>query len=178
MAWQDWDQNDNRAVENETVSPFSNTAPQPTNFSSQWLFSPNAAAPAWPQTYNETPLATTSGAFFSSAIDKSMSPFGGSFGDAAAWEDWDAWGDIGNKGNGELNGGLDNGLGSGLDAQHIWPGSMVGIYPQETIISNPISYPPKRCSSERASARIGETYSTHTKAKSFSMQSGEAGNRP
>ena len=42
---------------------------------------------------------------------------------------------------------------------------------------NIISYTLKHGSSEKASARIGETYSTRTKAKSFSLQS-RGGNRP
>src|SRR5450756_1230549 len=99
MAWQNWEDDDNNnnknVAENEPAFQFSNTAPasQSANLSSNsWLFTPSLAMLVWPQTYNATPLATPSGAFFSAPIDESANPFDetiGDFGDTATWEDWD-----------------------------------------------------------------------------------------
>jgi len=104
MASWSWDENDNGAIANETVWPFSSTTSQPSNPPSQWLFSSNSAAPVWPQPY-ETPLPNLAGALRSTPpqIDQSMNLFDGTFGDAAAWENWDAWDDLGNTGDDELD---------------------------------------------------------------------------
>jgi hypothetical protein len=172
MAWQDWDRNDGSVLENETVWPFLNRAPRPTNFSSQWLPSQTAAPPVWPQTNNQTPLATTPVPLFSRPIDDSLNPFAGCFGDAAAWEDWDGWEDAENNGDDEFDG--------GLDTQRNLPDFTAGISPQRTLISNITSYSPRHPSSDRgsaSSARNGKTYSTRTKASSPSLRSGQADNR-
>lgn len=153
MASWNWSENNNGAVENDTTWSLSTTAldavPQNSNFSSQWRFSPNAAASIWPQTY-DAPFSTSPRAFRShpAAADASMSFFDDDFADTAVWEDWDAWGDIENKGN-HRSDGLER-LDSQLEGQHIWTGFAAGISPQESNISNPMPYTPNVGSSERA----------------------------
>lgn len=172
MASRNWEQNDNEAVEGEAVWRYSDTALQPSNFSSQWLLSPNATPPIWPQIY-KIPFATTSGVSRSPppTNGQSINPFDGTFGDAAAWTawgDWDALGDNGNKGDGGLDG--------GLEAQQIWPGFTTGIFPHNSDISSPVSYAPRIGSSERDSASNGHAYLPHTTAKFLSVRSAETGN--
>ncbi len=117
MAWQDSYENDNGEMQNATVSPLSDVAPQATNLSSQLQFSPDTVGATWPQDVYETPFATTSRALFSPAIDESLDLFDASFGDVAMWGQWDAWEDLGNTGD-EIT-----------DAQQTWSGFAMGILP-------------------------------------------------
>jgi hypothetical protein len=173
MAWPNRCTGDNLAIENEADWPCSNTTtvPQPSGFPSQCLLSPNPAIPIWPRTH-KIPFTTPSLVFHDASqllIDGTINPFDGTFEDPEAWRDWDAWENIGEKGDDAFDG--------ASEVQHIRPDSTDGILPQDPSNSNPLTYISIQGSSERASTHVPPAHSPVTEAKYPSLQDVDTGNR-
>ena len=98
MAWQNWDQQDAHTTEDNAFSYLPTPDPQPTDFSSQWLFTPSFTAPAWPRTFHETRMSTGFEALLNPPSDVPLDPPDLSSEDAIIWEGWDMRDEIGSEG--------------------------------------------------------------------------------
>jgi hypothetical protein len=96
MAWQNWCQHAH-TTEDNAFSYLPTPDPQPTDFSSQWLFTPSFTAPAWPRTFHETRMSTGFEAL-NPPSDVPLGPPDLSSEDAIIWEGWDMKDEIGSEG--------------------------------------------------------------------------------
>jgi hypothetical protein len=165
MLWQNWGENDveSAGVEHESAPPNPDSASWCKNQSSKWLFSPDSEALMYPKYYNETPSTTTSGIFSSSPIDGSLATSDGSFWQAMEWEQWDT------------RGGFENGGIGGLETQQTLPVSVVGMIPDEKMMTIPIQGAPRFSSNGKSFASIEKSFWNDTKDPTSSVQSYKTG---